>query len=54
VRTVAAYISTAEMPSEFITDFLVTLVQDNNYFSQGLLWPCEVQQLRFSRYTSRT
>lgn len=39
----------AGMPSELITDFLVALVEDNNYFTTGVLWDCEVAQLDFSR-----
>lgn len=38
------------MPSELITDFLVTLVEDGNYFTAGVLWDCEVDRLDFSRY----
>lgn len=37
------------MPSELITDFLVALVEDSNYFTAGVLWDCEIAQLDFSR-----
>jgi hypothetical protein len=44
----------SDMPSDFITDSLITLVEDGNYFTGGLLWDCEVDQLDFNRYTSDT
>lgn len=42
-------IAKSEMPSDFVTDFLVTLVDDNNYFTAGLLWESEVSNLEFTR-----
>lgn len=40
------------MPSDFVTDFLVALVEENNYFTSGLLWDSEIAQLEFTRYLS--
>jgi hypothetical protein len=45
-------ITKSDMPSDFITDSLITLVEDGNYFTGGLLWDCEVDQLDFNRCIS--
>lgn len=49
VRAVVMNIAQAEMPSENMTNFLITLIENDNYFSPDLLWDSEVQQLEFSR-----
>jgi hypothetical protein len=43
-------ITKSDMPSDFITDSLITLVEHGNYFTGGLLWDCEVEKLDFNRY----
>lgn len=42
-------IAKADMPSAFLTDSLVALVEDGNYFAPEVLWDCEIQQLEFNR-----
>ena len=49
LRGVVMNIAKSEMPSEFITDLLITLVDDNNYFTAGVLWEHELKQLEFTR-----
>jgi hypothetical protein len=49
LRAVVLNITKSEMPSDFITDSLISLVEDGNYFTAGMLWDLEVEQLAFNR-----
>lgn len=42
-------IAKSDMPSDFLTDSLITLIEDNNYFAAGVLWDGEVDRLEFNR-----
>lgn len=50
LRGAITNIAKSEMPSDYVTDFLVALVEENNYFTTGLLWDSEIAQLEFTRY----
>jgi hypothetical protein len=47
LRAVVLNITKLPMPNEFITDFLLVLIEDENYFSSDLLWGFEVDLLEF-------
>lgn len=45
-------VASAGLPPEHISDFLVTLIEDDNYFMPAFLWDCEKRELNFNRFDS--
>ena len=48
--TIIKCISSLDMPPDNITDFLVGLIEEGNYFPPHFLWRCEVEALEFNRW----
>lgn len=42
-------VANSEMPSARITDYLITLIEDNNYFPEDFFWDHERDVLEFDR-----
>ena len=49
VKSIVKCVTAMEMPPDNITDFLVGLVEEGNYFPPEFLWKCETEKLEFNR-----
>jgi hypothetical protein len=49
VKSIISSICSSEMPHDNITDFLITLIEEGNYFPRDFLWDCETKNLEFNR-----
>ena len=38
----------SEMPSELLTKFFISLTNDENYFYESFLYPCEIKSMEFT------
>jgi len=48
VKSIVSSLATSEMPPDHITQFFITLIDEDNYFVPTFLWPTEKDILSFS------
>ena len=48
VKAIIHSLKAADRPPDNLLDFFVTLFEDDNYFGERYLWPCEAAQLVFN------